>query len=57
MMLSQMMKGDNSNFTGIGGMNSMLPFMMMNGNMNDMFDGMFDFDVDSEEDTDEEEEA
>ena len=42
---------------GVGGMNSMLPFMMMNGNMNDMFDGMFDFDVDSEEDTDEEEEA
>lgn len=57
MMLSQMMKGDNSNSTGVGGMNSMLPFMMMNGNMNDMFDGMFDFDVDSEEDTDEEEEA
>lgn len=57
MMLSQMMKGDNSNSTGVGGMNSMLSFMMMNGNMNDMFDGMFDFDVDSEEDTDEEEEA
>ena len=48
---------DNSNSAGVGGMNSMLPFMMMNGNMNDMFDGMFDFDVDSEEDTDEEEEA
>lgn len=57
MMLSQMMKGDNNNSTVVGGMNSMLPFMMMNGNMNDMFDGMFDFDVDSEEDTDEEEEA
>ena len=57
MMLSQMMKGDNSNSAGVGGMNSMLPFMMMNGNMNDMFDGMFDFDVDSEEDTDEEEEV
>lgn len=57
MMISQMMKGDNSDSTGVGGMNSMLPFMMMNGNMNDMFDGMFDFDVDSEEDTDEEEEA
>jgi hypothetical protein len=57
MMLSQMMKGDNSNSTGVGGMNSMLPFMMMNRNMNDMFDEMFDFDVDSEEDTDEEEEA
>lgn len=57
MMLSQMMKGDNSNSAGVGVMNSMLPFMMMNGNMNDMFDGMFDFDVDSEEDTDEEEEA
>ena len=35
----------------------MLPFMMMNGNMSDVFDGMFDFDVDREEDTDEEEEA
>ena len=57
MMLSQMMKGDNNNSTVVGGMNSMLPFMMMNGNMNDMFDGMFDFDVDSEEATDEEEEA
>ena len=57
MMLSQIMKGDNSGSTGIGGMNSMLPFMMMNGNMSDVFDGMFDFDVDREEDTDEEEEA
>ena len=26
-------------------MNSMLPFMMMGGNMGDMFDGMFDFDT------------
>lgn len=26
-------------------MNSMLPFMMMGGNMSDMFDGMFDFDT------------
>ena len=29
----------------------------MDGNMSDVFDGMFDFDVDREEDTDEEEEA
>lgn len=55
MMLSQMMKGDNNNSTVVGGMNSMLPFIMMNGNMSDMFDGMFDFGVDSEEDTEEEE--
>lgn len=32
-------------------MNAMMPFMMMNGNIGDMFDGMLDFDMD---DTDEE---
>ena len=64
MMLSQMMKGDNSStgmMNGNGGMSSMLPLMMMGGNMGDMFDGMFDFDMSSNDDddteVDEEEEA
>ena len=34
----------------------MLPFMMMGGNMGEMFDGMFDFDTDNDDDTDVEEE-
>ncbi len=64
MMLSQMMKGDNNSngmMNGNNGMSSMLPLMMMGGNMGDMFDGMFDFDeVDdtnefNEVDTEEEE--
>lgn len=42
MMMSQMLKGNGS---AGNGMESMLPFMMMGGNMGDMFDGMFDFDV------------
>ena len=48
MMLSQMMKSDNGSagmMNGNGGMSSMLPLMMMGGNMGDMFDGMFDFDT------------
>lgn len=51
MMLSQMMKGNN----GAGmmetnnGMSAMLPFMMMGGNMSEMFDGMFDFDANDED--------
>lgn len=44
MMLSQMMNGNGSTGTA-SNMNSMLPFMMMGGNMSDMFDGMFDFDT------------
>ena len=47
MMLSEMMKG-NSNNSG-NEMNTMLPLMMMSGNMGSIFDGMFDFD-DNEED-------
>lgn len=60
MMLSQMMNGNGSTGTA-NNINSMLPFMMMGGNMGDMFDGMFDFDeVDdtnefNEVDTEEEE--
>lgn len=61
MMLSQMMKGEN-NSSGMlngnsGGMSAMLPFMMMGGNMGEMFDGMFDFDTDNDTDLEEEEEA
>ena len=44
MMLSQMMNGNGSTGTA-NNINSMLPFMMMGGNMGDMFDGMFDFDT------------
>ena len=44
MMLSQMMNGNGSTGTA-SNMNSMLPFIMMGGNMGDMFDGMFDFDT------------
>lgn len=60
MMLSQMMKGDNSlsgmSMGGNNGMSAMLPLMMMGGNMGDMFDGMFDFDMNNEVDEDEIEE-
>ena len=61
MMLSQMMKDEN-NSSGMlngnsGGMSAMLPFMMMGGNMGEMFDGMFDFDTDNDADVEEEEEA
>ena len=43
MMLSEMMKGNSDNNSG-NGMNTMLPLMMMGGNMGSLFDGMFDFD-------------
>ena len=43
MMMSQMMSGNKT--TGSMDMSSMLPMMfMMNGGMENMFDGMFDFD-------------
>lgn len=44
MMLSQMMKG-NDNSNSFGNFSNMIPFMMMSGNMSNMFDGMFDFDT------------
>lgn len=57
MMLSQMMKGDNSStgmsMNGNNGMSAMLPLMMMGGNMGDMFDGMLDFDMSNDVDEDE----
>lgn len=60
MMLSQMMKGNDENATGMiganNGMSAMLPFMMMGGNMGDMFDGMFDFDMNDEDEVENTEE-
>lgn len=52
MMMSEMMKG-NSGDSG-NSMNAMLPLMMMGGNMESIFDGMFDFD-DNEDDEEVEE--
>lgn len=54
MMMSELMKGNNSN-SMFGSENpAMLMLLAGNGNMTDMFDGMFDFDF--EEDATEEEE-
>ena len=53
MMLSEMMKGNSDNNSG-NGMKTMLPLMMMGGNMGSLFDGMFDFD-DNEDDEEVEE--
>ena len=53
MMLSEMMKGNSDNNSG-NSMNTMLPLMMMGGNMGSIFDGLFDFD-DGEEDKEVEE--
>ena len=53
MMLSEMMKGNSDNNSG-NGMNTMLPLMMMGGNMGSLFDGMFDFDEDDAEESEEE---
>ena len=47
MMLTEMMKGNSG--SGTNGMSTMLPLMMMGGNMGDLFDGMFDFDTDDSE--------
>lgn len=54
MMMSEMMKG-SAGTTGNSNMSSMLPFMMMNnGNVTDMFDGLFNFDSDMTNEEDEE---
>lgn len=55
MMLSQMMKSDGnaSSMMSGNGMSSMLPLMMMGGNMGNMFDGLFDFDMDADTENDE----
>lgn len=52
MMMSEMMKGNSDNSGN--GMNTMIPLMMMGGNMGSIFDGLFDFD-DGEEDKEVEE--
>jgi len=52
MMMSEMMKGNSDNSGN--GMNTMLPLMMMGGNMGSIFDGLFDF-YDGEEDKEVEE--
>lgn len=52
MMMSEMMKGNSDNSGN--GMNTMLPLMMMGGNMGSIFDGLFDFD-DGDEDKEVEE--
>lgn len=69
MMMSEMMKGNNStlgnNNSMMSGMSAMLPFMMMNnggsGNMfENMFDGMFDDTIDigmGEDDADNEDDS
>lgn len=58
MMMSEMMKGNNS---GTNNMGNMFPMMMLmnGGNFSDMFNGMFDFDMDitDDDDDDESEEA
>lgn len=51
-MMSEMMKGNSGDSGNV--MNTMLPLMMMGGNMGSIFDGMFDFD-DNEEDKEVEE--
>lgn len=63
MMMSQMMNGAAGTGTGTDSnpMSAMMPFMMMNGGMGDVFDGMFDFGMDdtdtedSEDDVEEDE--
>lgn len=50
MMMSEMFKGGNTSG------NNLLPFMMMGGNMGDMFSGMFDFEDAEEEEESEDEE-
>ena len=52
MMMSEMMKSmNNGNGTSQNGFAGMLPFMMMGGNIGNMFEGMFDFNS-SDEDED-----
>lgn len=54
MMMSEMMKSMNGgNGSSQNGFASMLPFMMMGGKMENMFDGMFDFNSDDEDNSDE----
>ena len=62
-LMSQMMNGAAGTGTGTDSnpMSAMMPFMMMNGGIGDVFDGMFDFSMDdtdtedSEDDLEEDE--
>lgn len=47
MMMSEMMKGNSGDSGNV--MNTMLPLMIMGGNMGSIFDGMFDFDGNEED--------
>lgn len=53
-MLSEMMKGSSGDSGN--GMNTMLPLMMLGGNMGNIFDGLFDFDEEDAESEESEEE-
>lgn len=50
MMMSEMMKGMNGGASNQNGMGMMLPFMMMNGGMGDIFGDIFDFGEEPEDD-------
>lgn len=50
MLMSDMMKSGSGEHSNGNGMNSMLPMMMMCGNLENMFDGMFDFGSDDADD-------
>ena len=54
MMMSEMMKGSSGDSGS--GMNTMLPLMMLGGNMGNIFDGLFDFDEEDAESEESEEE-
>lgn len=51
MMMSEMLKGNSDDKTSMA---NIMPFMMMSGEMSDMFDGLFDFDEDEEVESEEE---
>ena len=62
LMLSEMMKGSGcgNGATGgtntgnmFGGMNGLIPFMLLGKNMDGLFDGMLDMDFDEEDEDDE----
>ena len=59
MMMSQMMNGAAGTGTGTDSnpMSAMMPFMMMNGGMGDVFDGMFDFGMDNTDTEDSEDDV
>lgn len=56
MMMSQLMNTMNGGTSNQNSFSSMLPFMMMSGEMGNMFDGIFDISEDVDEDVAKEEE-